>query len=95
MPKYLYECIKCNQQKEVKQKISDAPLTDCDCGEKNSLKRIIQPTAIMFKGSGFHINDYASSNNKGNETNHKKPSTDNNTGKSGCNTDACGCNPKQ
>lgn len=61
MPTYVYECRVCEKQFEVDQRISEDPLTDCSCGAKGGLKRVIQPTAIMFKGSGFHINDYAPS----------------------------------
>ncbi len=69
MPIYVYECNKCKKQIEVKQRITEDPLTDCDCGAKNSLNRIIQPTAVMFKGSGFHINDYSSSGSSSKESN--------------------------
>lgn len=60
MPTYVYQCKKCDKVFEVEQRITEAPLTDCDCGSKGSLKRLIQPIAVMFKGSGFHINDYSS-----------------------------------
>lgn len=62
MPTYVYECKECEKVIEVEQRITEAPLTDCDCGSKGSLKRLIQPIAVMFKGSGFHINDYRSGN---------------------------------
>lgn len=58
MPTYLYECNTCEKQFEVDQRITEDPLTECDCG-KGRVRRLIQPTAILFKGSGFHINDYA------------------------------------
>ena len=57
MPTYVYECKSCAKTIEVDQRITEDPLTDCDCGAKGSLKRIIQPTAVMFKGSGFYVND--------------------------------------
>lgn len=59
MPTYVYECATCANTFEVEQRITENPLTDCNCGSKGTLKRLIQPTAIMFKGAGFHINDYA------------------------------------
>lgn len=59
MPTYVYECSACERVFEVEQRITEDPLKDCNCGAKQSLKRLIQPTAVMFKGSGFHINDYA------------------------------------
>lgn len=64
MPTYVYECKKCEKTIEVEQRMSEAPLTDCDCGEEGTLRRLIQPTAIMFRGSGFHINDYSSGTSK-------------------------------
>ena len=59
MPTYLYECQSCEKTFEVDQRITESPLSDCQCGSNGSLKRLIQPTAIMFKGAGFHINDYS------------------------------------
>lgn len=59
MPTYVYECKKCQKTIEVEQRISEDPLKDCECGGKGTLKRVIQPTAVLFKGSGFHINDYS------------------------------------
>ena len=57
MPTYVYECSACEKVFEVEQRITENALTDCDCGAKGAVKRIIQPTAIMFKGSGFYVND--------------------------------------
>ena len=57
MPTYVYECSACDKVFEVEQRITEDALTDCECGSKGTVKRIIQPTAIMFKGSGFYIND--------------------------------------
>ena len=59
MPTYVYECRSCEKTFEVDQRITADPLTDCRCGALGSLRRIIQPFAVMFKGSGFHVNDYA------------------------------------
>ena len=71
MPIYLYECRSCNKQFEVEQRITENSLTDCDCGQKVTLRKLIQPIAVMFKGSGFHINDYAP---KTTETDSASPS---------------------
>ncbi|MCO5295467.1 MAG: hypothetical protein M9921_01280 [Fimbriimonadaceae bacterium] len=60
MPTYVYECRTCEKVFEVEQRIVEDALKDCDCGSKGSLRRLIQPSAVMFKGSGFHINDYSS-----------------------------------
>ena len=57
MPIYSYKCVKCNDQFEAKQSMSEDPLTVCiKC--KGTLKKIIgQNIGIAFKGSGFYIND--------------------------------------
>lgn len=61
MPTYVYECSHCSSVFEVEQRIVDNPLDECSCGSKGTVKRLIQPVGVMFKGAGFHINDYASS----------------------------------
>jgi len=60
MPTYVYECSSCNDRFEVEQRITENPLDTCQCGSTGTVKRLIQPVGIMFKGSGFHINDYSS-----------------------------------
>ncbi len=59
MPTYVYECSNCNTVFEAEQRITEAPLESCECGSKGTVKRLIQPVAVSFKGAGFHINDYA------------------------------------
>lgn len=58
MPIYEYQCQGCGQRLEVKQKLSDAPLTTCErCG--GTLSKLISAPGIMFKGSGWYITDYS------------------------------------
>lgn len=58
MPTYGYECTACSDKFETVQSIKDNPLTDCQkCG--GTLKKLIYPIGIAFKGSGFYVNDYA------------------------------------
>jgi putative FmdB family regulatory protein len=61
MPTYVYECSSCKDTFEVEQRISENPLEECRCGSSGTVKRLIQPIAVMFKGAGFHINDYSGS----------------------------------
>jgi len=57
MPIYEYRCEGCGGVFEEHQSFRDKPLTKCkDCG--GSLKKIFSPAGIIFKGSGFHVNDY-------------------------------------
>jgi len=58
VPIYEYACTACRHRFEVKQKMSDSPLTSCErCGE--AITKIISAPAIMFKGSGWYITDYS------------------------------------
>ena len=58
MPLYDYKCTKCGHVFEAQQKISEAPLKYCPLC-KSPVKRLISASGIIFKGSGFHVNDYA------------------------------------
>ena len=62
MPTYDYECGACGEACEFFQPISEAPKRKCpNCG-KLKLKRLIGAGAgLIFKGSGFYITDYRSS----------------------------------
>jgi putative FmdB family regulatory protein len=58
MPVYEYQCQSCERMIEKIQKFSDPPLTRCEeCG--GPLKKVLSPPALVFKGSGFYITDYA------------------------------------
>lgn len=59
MPLYEYRCEACNQVHEALQKASDAPLTDCPACHEPRLRKLIGRVGVLFKGSGFHINDYS------------------------------------
>ncbi len=60
MPIYVYACKACDSTFETEQRIVESPLEDCLlCRAHGTVKRVIQPVGIAFKGSGFHINDYS------------------------------------
>lgn len=61
MPTYVYECSSCSSTFEVEQRITENALTSCQCGSEGTVKRVIQPVGIAFKGSGFYVTDSASS----------------------------------
>ena len=66
MPTYEYECQKCGQVFEVQQSFRDEPLKACTAAEcKGKVRKLFSPPAIIFKGSGFHINDYGRGNGNG------------------------------
>ena len=60
MPTYVYRCKNCEHQFETLQKMTDEPLTQCpECN--GEINRLLFPVGIVFKGSGFHVNDYPNS----------------------------------
>jgi putative FmdB family regulatory protein len=60
MPVYTYRCENCGIQFERQQSFQDAPLKTCPECRKKALKKVITPTKIIFKGSGFYANDHKS-----------------------------------
>jgi putative FmdB family regulatory protein len=60
MPLYEYKCDNCGSVFEVIQKFSDNPLSVHEaCG--GPVHRLISPSALQFKGSGWYITDYGKS----------------------------------
>ena len=57
MPTYQYACTECGHAFEQFQSFKDEPLTTCHCGQSGKVRRVIQPAGIVFKGSGWYIND--------------------------------------
>ena len=65
MPTYEYECRECGGRVEAFQKMTDDPLTTCaDCG--GSLRKLLFPVGIVFKGTGFYVTDYKNKESGGN-----------------------------
>jgi putative FmdB family regulatory protein len=63
MPIYVYQCADCEAQTEKRQGFADAPLTTCETCS-GSLRRVLQPVGIIFKGSGWYSTDNRSSSAK-------------------------------
>jgi predicted nucleic acid-binding Zn ribbon protein len=47
------------------QKFTDKPLTRCPECRKGSVRRLLQPPAIVFKGSGWYATDHRSASGGG------------------------------
>lgn len=77
MPRYAYKGIECPHEFEVHQSFADDPLTTCiTCGLP--VRRVIQPTGVIFKGSGWYINDSrpaAKDSDTSKDTSDSKPAT--------------------
>ena len=57
MPTYVYECKNCRHRFEIFQSFSAEKLTTCqECGEV-ALRKVLFPAGVVFKGSGFYVND--------------------------------------
>ena len=61
MPIYEYECLTCGARFEKRQSFSDEPKADCPHGHADT-RRLIATPAIVFKGSGFYVNDSKAKN---------------------------------
>ncbi|ANY63342.1 FmdB family zinc ribbon protein [Comamonas aquatica] len=58
MPIYAYKCGACGHAKDVLQKMSDAPLTDCPaCGAAAFSKQLTAP-GFQLKGTGWYATDF-------------------------------------
>ena len=56
MPTYDYECRSCGHRIEVIHPMTDEGPTTCEvCG--GSLRRVLHPTGIIFRGAGFYKTD--------------------------------------
>jgi putative FmdB family regulatory protein len=57
MPIYGYRCSQCGHELEVFQSMSAEPLRVCpECS--GSLRKLLYPVGVQFKGSGFYTTDY-------------------------------------
>ncbi len=72
MPTYDYQCRSCGSVTEVIHSMLEEGPSVCErCG--GELRRVIYPTGIIFKGSGFYRND---SRSGGTTSSESKPSGD-------------------
>lgn len=77
MPTYVYRCDSCSNQFELVQRMADDPIDTCPtCGSK--VRRVIHPVGVVFKGSGWYINDSRSS--KSNATSTAEATSTNGSG---------------
>jgi putative FmdB family regulatory protein len=75
MPIYEYQCKECGVRFERIQSFSDEPVRVCpEC--EGEVQRLIQPAGIIFKGSGFYVNDSKSSRQNLNSTPRKETASE-------------------
>jgi putative FmdB family regulatory protein len=63
VPTYEYQCTDCGREFEVRQRISEPALTQCEvCG--GALKRLLSAAPFILKGKGWYVTDYPSESRK-------------------------------
>src|ERR1700682_2992088 len=71
MPTYEYLCQTCSHRFETWQKMTDEPLSICpECG--GHIRRGLYATGVIFKGSGFYVNDHKNEHPAGTKSETKK-----------------------
>jgi len=58
MPIYAYKCSSCGFAKDVLQKISDAPLTDCPSCGQSAFQKQLTAAGFQLKGTGWYVTDF-------------------------------------
>jgi putative FmdB family regulatory protein len=74
MPTYEYACRQCGEHLEVVQSFKDDPLTECP-GCQGQLRKVYSAAGLIFKGSGWHVKDYAGSSSKGSSSSSSSSSS--------------------
>ena len=62
MPIYAYKCDSCGFAKDVLQKLSDAPLTECPSCGVSSFRKQLTAAGFQLKGSGWYATDFKGGN---------------------------------
>ncbi|WP_206954362.1 FmdB family zinc ribbon protein [Trinickia acidisoli] len=63
MPIYAYRCESCGFAKDVLQKMSDAPLSQCPQCEKDTFRKQVTAAGFQLKGSGWYVTDFRGGSN--------------------------------
>ena len=58
MPIYAYKCESCGFGKDVLQKMSDSPLSDCPSCAAPTFKKQLTAAGFQLKGSGWYATDF-------------------------------------
>ena len=75
VPRYDYECGVCHHVFELKQGFDAEPVAACPKCE-NSSRRLIHSVPVVFKGSGFYVNDYGKGKSGSNGASESKSSSE-------------------
>ena len=95
VPTYDYQCRQCGRITEViHSMLEDGPTICANCG--GQLRRVLHPTGIIFKGSGFYRTDSraASAGGEAGQGSKASPSKGSDGGRSGADSGAGAEKPK-
>ena len=81
MPTYTYKCKDCEHQFDARQKFSDAALSECPNCEGRLRRLVNNVGGIVFKGSGFYINDSKSGKKSKTSSKDSETSKESDSGK--------------
>ena len=65
MPIYEYVCRACGTERDVMQKISDAPLTTCPQCQAEAFEKKVSAAGFQLKGGGWYVTDFRGDSKKG------------------------------
>jgi putative FmdB family regulatory protein len=54
---YTYHCENCDHEFDKYQSFSEDALTTCPNCQEEALYKVYKPALVLFKGSGFYVND--------------------------------------
>jgi len=73
MPMYEYACNECGSHVEVRQRMSEDPLTTCPRCDTNALERLVSQSSFALKGGGWYADGYGSKGEKKATADAKNP----------------------
>lgn len=81
MPIYEYVCRACGVERDVMQKISDAPLTACPQCHAEAFEKKVSAAGFQLKGGGWYVTDFRGDSKKTSggaesDAGTEKPTTD-------------------
>ena len=87
MPIYAYKCDSCGFAKDVLQKLSDLPLTQCPSCGVASFSKQLTAAGFQLKGSGWYATDFKGGNTGAPASGEEKSGADGDSSKTEVKTD--------
>ena len=64
MPIYEYACRACGAQRDVMQKVSESPLTQCPACGAEAFEKKVSAAGFQLKGGGWYVTDFRGGSRK-------------------------------